>query len=415
MKVGEKYGCLEILDNGESFPEYADSQIARIIEEKTFFLDLIHNNKLKCNKSWSMDDGSALFRYAYEPISFQIDRPSICSSDFDEAINIWLHQKKLQYYKCKCRKCGKIRYYSEETIQTSPDYCYRPVYISSKFTYSIKAEKAKFRQIEKYKNNASVCIVKDRNEVVPSDIYCDKWNIKRSKDLKKQAEKEASIIASLPRKMAENYDIDYTGITYESIEVLECVNEVLESIPVAYYNQRHQKKYHDITVYKQYHCRCYLCGNESLVTCDKFGIHPPTEYGYTAYNGYWSDVYCKCHHISSFQWIVNKLLIENNVNYRVEVTFPDLYGISGRRQLRFDFAVYDEDGSIKWLIECQGEQHFAPVDEFGGDYQFKKQIRNDDLKRKYADEHDISLIEISYKNKQYEQIEERLKKEGILK
>lgn len=413
MKVGDKFGCLEIMDEGESFPQYADSQIAKIAEEKYVFLDLIQNNKLKHDDWWS-SDGGIVSKYIYEPVSF---RPyfenSVQLVDFDKAIEDWKQKKSIQYYKCKCRKCGKIRYYTEGTIQTSPDYCYRPKYISEKFSYSIKAQNGNYRQKQKYKNNEAFYIVKDKAEESPSELYCDKWNELQINKLRKRAEKDAEIIASLPRKMAENYDIDYTGLTYESLEVLECVNKTLESIPQ--FNQRHQKVYSDITVYKQYRCRCYLCGNESLVTCDKFGIHPPTEYGFHAYYGFWSDIYCKCHHISSFQWIVNKLLIENNVNYRVEVTFPDLYGISGKRQLRFDFAVYNEDGSIKCLIECQGEQHSMPVEVFGGDYQFKIQIKNDDLKRKYADEHNIPLIEISYKDKQYEQIEERLKKEGILK
>ena len=88
------------------------------------------------------------------------------------------------------------------------------------------------------------------------------------------------------------------GRRYESLDVLECVNNSLESAPTPYYTQRHEKKYHDITIYKEYRCRCYLCGKEKLIKCDKFGIFPSTEYGYRACGGYWSDVFCDCHAIS---------------------------------------------------------------------------------------------------------------------
>lgn len=65
-------------------------------------------------------------------------------------------------------------------------------------------------------------------------------------------------------------------------------------------------------------------------------------------------------------------------------------------------------------MECQGEQHYQAVDEFGGESQFQKQKANDELKKIYAKDHKIKLIEISYKDKKYESIEVILKKNGIL-
>ena len=155
-------------------------------------------------------------------------------------------------------------------------------------------------------------------------------------------------------------------------------------------------------------CRCIICGKKQLITCDQFGIHPPSRYGLHAYNGYWSDVFCDCHPISSFQWIVNKILFEANAKYRVEETFPDLYGYGNENLLRYDFALLNDDGSVKELLECQGEQHYSPIDEFGGATQFSKQIANDDLKRKYAQEHNIQLHEIRYKDKQIDKVYEIL-------
>lgn len=53
--------------------------------------------------------------------------------------------------------------------------------------------------------------------------------------------------------------------------------------------------------------------------------------------------------------------------------FPDLYGAGNTNLLKYDFSVLNKDGTLKYLIECQGEQHFKPVDEFGGMEEFEKQ------------------------------------------
>ena len=108
------------------------------------------------------------------------------------------------------------------------------------------------------------------------------------------------------------------------------------------------------------------------------------------------------------------MLFEANVNYSVEYSFPDLYGNQGVNLLRFDFVIFNNDGSINCLIECQGEQHYQPVDEFGGENQYKTQIINDDLKRKYAKEHNYKLLEIPYTEKNIESIKNILEKNSII-
>ena len=51
--------------------------------------------------------------------------------------------------------------------------------------------------------------------------------------------------------------------------------------------------------------------------------------------------------------------------YQEEYSFPDLVSSSGR-PLRFDFAVFDDNGDIDFLIESQGIQHYAAKSKFGG-------------------------------------------------
>lgn len=43
--------------------------------------------------------------------------------------------------------------------------------------------------------------------------------------------------------------------------------------------------------------------------------------------------------------------------YQEEYSFPDLVSSSGR-PLRFDFAVFDDEGNLDFLIEYQGIQHY---------------------------------------------------------
>lgn len=413
--IETQYGCLEVMDDGSEFLHLIESKISSINDEKSEFILAIQDNKLTHDdRYWNYDGKVISPAYIYEPVNFKAIDKSVCIDDFDEAISKLLKRKEIKHYKCKCKKCGKIRYYSLETLQTNPQFCYRPMYCSSSFSYSVRSQNATYRKKQKYQNNDSVCFVYDKDEVIPSEEYCDKWNDKRRKELKKQSEKDASIIAALPRRFAKNYDKNFVGLKYESLEILECINDKLESIPEPHYNQRHKKLYGDVTVYKQYRCRCYLCGKEQIVTCDKFGIHPPTQYGYRAYGGYWSDIYCDCHPISSFQWIVNKLLIENNVPYQVEYSFQDLYGIYGKNKLKFDFAILNNDASVKCLIECQGEQHYMPVEEFGGNDCYDIQVENDNLKKMYVEKQNIQMIEISYKDKKYEKVEDILKKHKII-
>ena len=91
-----------------------------------------------------------------------------------------------------------------------------------------------------------------------------------------------------------------------------------------------------------------------------------------------------------------------------------MFGINEKRLLRFDVAVFDDNNQIKCLIECQGEQHFYPVEEYGGKIQYQQQVLNDQKKQQYAACHKIKLISISYKDKKKETIEALLRSFEII-
>lgn len=92
---------------------------------------------------------------------------------------------------------------------------------------------------------------------------------------------------------------------------------------------------------------------------------------------------------------IKKILQKEKLNFIEEYSFKELKG--NTRPLRFDFAVLNEDNSIKCLIEYQGQQHYTEVEYFGGEQQFKKQIKYDELKHQYCLKNNIKLIILSYK------------------
>ena len=92
---------------------------------------------------------------------------------------------------------------------------------------------------------------------------------------------------------------------------------------------------------------------------------------------------------------IEDILRMNGLVFETEYMFPDLVSSSGR-PLRFDFAVFDDDGNLDFLIEYQGIQHYSAVDRFGGGKGLRKQKYNDNQKRIYCAKKEIPLIAIPY-------------------
>ena len=92
---------------------------------------------------------------------------------------------------------------------------------------------------------------------------------------------------------------------------------------------------------------------------------------------------------------IEDILIANNLPYQIEYVFADLISSSGR-PLRFDFAVFDDDGAVDFLIEYQGEQHYEAFKHFGGKKNLARQKYNDNQKRVYCTKKGIPLVAIPY-------------------
>lgn len=92
---------------------------------------------------------------------------------------------------------------------------------------------------------------------------------------------------------------------------------------------------------------------------------------------------------------IYEILKDSGLHFEEEFSFPNLMSSNGK-PLRFDFAVFDDDGKIDFLIEYQGRQHYEASSKFGGKKGLYRQQFNDNKKRRFCALQGYKLIEIPY-------------------
>lgn len=243
-----------------------------------------------------------------------------------------------------------------------------------------------------------------------SFIFLKKWR-DCGDDCDLKVQREAKKIASYPRVKSADYDVSFLNNTHDSLKIIECTNDNLEGRIVV--NDRRKKGAGQVYLYKEFRCQCYLCGREYFFRSDRFKIKSDS-YGARADIGYYCDAHCECRdNSSSFQWRTVKIFHEFSVPYAVEISFADLLSERGN-PLRFDFAILDDKSNIKYLVECQGKQHYEANDHFGGVGGLMVCQTRDEQKRQYSQIHNIPLIEIPYTCNTYEKEVEFLRKSGLI-
>lgn len=94
--------------------------------------------------------------------------------------------------------------------------------------------------------------------------------------------------------------------------------------------------------------------------------------------------------------ILEKILIELNIKYQREYRFVDC---KDKKSLPFDFAIFNDNEEILFLIELNGKQHYEP--RFGNSPQESQDNliytqNHDNIKMKYCQENNIDLLIIHY-------------------
>ena len=138
---------------------------------------------------------------------------------------------------------------------------------------------------------------------------------------------------------------------------------------------------------KGIYCRCKICNQ--------------TSYNSSAYRVLRGESGCHYCNSSIGENLITLFLQKRHIVFEREKTFE---GCFYRRQLFFDFYLPD----YNLCIEMQGEQHFKPVDfaynptEESRQRAFKNfslNLKRDETKRIFCKNHNIQLLEISYKQK----------------
>lgn len=152
-----------------------------------------------------------------------------------------------------------------------------------------------------------------------------------------------------------------------------------------------------------------------LTVIEDLGFRPQTE----KHNRRWYKCICECGAIKEVQgnslkqgqvkscgkclssngeYQISCILEELNVSFDKEFVHPLLLQETGRR-LRFDFVVYNEDKTIKCLIEFDGRQHYMGPDTtyWGRTTDSLDTIKEkDSIKNKFCLNHNIPLFRIPY-------------------
>lgn len=146
------------------------------------------------------------------------------------------------------------------------------------------------------------------------------------------------------------------------------------------------RQFGDLTVIKQvddyinpsgrklvrYQCKC-SCGKYKNVLADVLRKGETTS--------------CGCKINSKGEHVVMEFLYEHGYNFELHKSFDDCLNGDGNK-LNFDFYVK----SVNLLIECNGVQHYEPVEFFGGDARFERQKEHDAIKAEYAMSHGFSYL-----------------------
>lgn len=89
---------------------------------------------------------------------------------------------------------------------------------------------------------------------------------------------------------------------------------------------------------------------------------------------------------------IESILIENNILYQKQVTFPQLKGVNGG-YCKFDFCIYNNENQIQRIIEFDGEFHY---DINNGIWNSETVKQNDIIKNDFCKNNNIPLVRIPY-------------------
>lgn len=129
-----------------------------------------------------------------------------------------------------------------------------------------------------------------------------------------------------------------------------------------------------------------MSGNKIKIECKKCHTQMVRRPSFLSHNK-------PCHycHSSFGEQKINKYLTSHKINFKEQVRFDDC---QRERPLPFDFAIFDDQDKLLFLIEYDGKQHLNPEFDFGGKIDFSDRLKNDTIKTSYCMMKGIPLLRI---------------------
>lgn len=246
-----------------------------------------------------------------------------------------------RYWKVKCESCGEEKTIRSDSLKKNPICkCQKDTMIGNVFGDFIVLNKCEERAKDK-------CIIYQCK-----CLHCG------------YIENVASNVLRSQRKFCSNCHVRKTTMIDMSGQVFGFL-KVLERDVNPQYLGHEQDSY--------WKCQCLKCGTIKTIR------------GISLRQGLTKS--CGC--VKSIgEEIIATILTENNIHFKKEYGFDDLIY---KNKLRFDFAIFNSDGTLSHLVEFDGIQHFEQT----GWEDLKTIQFRDNLKNQYCLDNNIKLIRLN--------------------
>lgn len=106
-----------------------------------------------------------------------------------------------------------------------------------------------------------------------------------------------------------------------------------------------------------------------------------------------TNISCGCARKSMGEQKIEQTLLEMKINYCTQYRIADC---KYQKTLPFDFAIFNQNNTLKCLIEYQGDIHFKSTGGWNTEEELQSRQKRDEIKRQYCKQNNIKLVEIPY-------------------
>lgn len=111
------------------------------------------------------------------------------------------------------------------------------------------------------------------------------------------------------------------------------------------------------------------------------------------------------------EYYLNLILNNKNIKYKTQYQFEDCRSSQTNRPYKFDFAIFNNNEQLLFLIEYNGKQHYEKSETGWNTAENVKQVQfRDNEKILYCQQHNIPLLIIPYTIKRKNEIQQELER-----